>query len=74
MKTLKDLKEEHKLLNEKAPSLSDMPVVLLLKRKSIRKYPDGVTVALYYNDRLKRYISIPFDDIKPSIIDAGEQQ
>lgn len=71
MKTIQQLREE-KALNEKAPQLSDMPFVILLKRKSIRRYPDGVTVALYYSDKLKRYVSIPFGD-EDSTIDAGKE-
>ena len=36
-----------------------IPALLILKRKSIRQFPDG-TVALYYSDKLNKYISIPF--------------
>lgn len=40
----------------------DMPVLLVLKRKAIRIYPDGIKVGLYYSDRLKKFVSIPFGD------------
>lgn len=36
-----------------------LPMVLLLRRKTIRNFSDGTAVALYYNDRIDRYFSIP---------------
>lgn len=70
MKTLNELREERKHLEEKSANyMSDLPVILILKRQSIRRYPDGQTVGLYYNDRLNRYIAIPFSDV--AVIDAG---
>jgi hypothetical protein len=38
----------------------DPPFVLVLKRKAIRFYPEGTKIALYYNERLKKYFSIPY--------------
>lgn len=35
------------------------PVLLLLRRKAIRLFPDGKKVALYYADKLNRYFSVP---------------
>ena len=70
MKTLQDLREEREQLDERT-SASDIPFILVLKRQSIRQYPDGQTVALYYNDRLKRYIAVPFGG--KNIIDAGPE-
>lgn len=42
------------------PSERDIPVVLILKRKAIRVYPDNQKVAMYYSQALDKYISIPF--------------
>jgi hypothetical protein len=42
----------------------DPPFVLVLKRKAIRMYPDGTHVALYWNDTLKKYFSVPYDNKK----------
>ena len=42
------------------PSEKDIPVVLVLKRKAIRVYPDNQKIALYYAQSLDKYISIPF--------------
>jgi hypothetical protein len=38
----------------------DPPFVLVLKRKAFRLYPNGMKIALYYNDKLKKYFSIPY--------------
>lgn len=42
------------------PSERDIPVVLILKRKALRVYPDNQKVAMYYSQALDKYISIPF--------------
>ena len=38
----------------------DPPLVLVIKRKAIRLYPDGTRIALYYNEKLKKYFSVPY--------------
>lgn len=38
------------------------PAVLILRRKSVRQYPGGLMVALYFNDKLNQYFSIPYGD------------
>lgn len=43
---------------------SDPPFVLVLKRKAFRLYPDGVKIALYHNDKLDKYFSIPYSTEK----------
>ena len=35
-------------------------IILVIKRKAVRLYPDGTRIALYYNDKMKRYFSVPF--------------
>lgn len=35
------------------------PVVVVLRRKSIRTFSDGKKAALYYADKLKRYFTVP---------------
>jgi hypothetical protein len=42
------------------PSDKEVPVVLVLKRKAIRVYPDNQKVVLYYSQALDKYVSIPF--------------
>ena len=51
---------------------SNPPFVLLLKRKAIRLYPDGTKIALYYNDRIKRVFSIPYNTDATPVIQAEE--
>ena len=38
------------------------PFVLVLKRKAFRLYPDGMRIALYYNDKLDKYFSVPYTE------------
>jgi hypothetical protein len=42
----------------------DPPFVLVLKRKAFRLYPNGMKIALYYNDKLGKYFSIPYSTEK----------
>lgn len=45
---------------QSTPSGTQIPSVLMLRRKSIRTYPDNMTVALYYAPSIDKYVSIPF--------------
>jgi hypothetical protein len=61
-------KREHELDNAGAFNESSLlnvqpPVVLILKRKSIRLFPQGEKVALYKNDRLGLSFAVPYDDL-----------
>lgn len=71
MKTFQDLREtlSEEVLEE---ATNNMPVMLVLKRKSIRIFPDGIKVGIYYSDRLKKYVSIPFgqDTLNPEKEDS----
>ena len=62
------VKEDIEILEE---DKGDPPNVLVLKRKAIRLYPDDTKIALYYNDKLKKYFSVPYSSDKP--IDANIQ-
>lgn len=57
MKTLQELTQERK-----EPQPHDLPVVLILKRKSVRVFPSGKKVALYHNDKLGLDIAVPYND------------
>jgi len=39
----------------------DIPVVLVLKRQSMRVFPDGTYVVVYYSDKIGKTVTIPFD-------------
>ena len=38
----------------------DPPAVLVMRRKSVRQFPDGQRVALYYVDKLDKYVTVPY--------------
>jgi hypothetical protein len=66
----KTYKEEVSYLQE----AHDPPFVLVLKRKAIRLYPDGTKVALYYNDRLKRIFTVPYNTEDDATIQAQHEE
>jgi hypothetical protein len=39
---------------------TDPPPILIMRRKSIRQFPNGQSVALYQIDKLNKYITIPY--------------
>lgn len=53
----------HEDLEEAYETAGDLPMVLILKRKSIRAFPDGQRVALYWADKLNTYISVPYSSV-----------
>lgn len=58
-KTKQAVREEYEELDE-AMNPNDPPFVLVLKRKAIRLYPNGEKVALYYNNKINKYFSVPY--------------
>ena len=38
----------------------DPPAVLIMRRKSIRQFPNGQRVALYYVDKINKYVTVPY--------------
>ena len=42
----------------------DPPAVLIMKRKSVRQYPNGQRVALYYVDKINKYVTVPYADMQ----------
>jgi hypothetical protein len=45
----------------------DPPAILVMRRKSIRQFPNGQRVALYFVDKLKKFVTIPYDDESVSL-------
>jgi hypothetical protein len=41
-------------------SKKDPPAVLVMKRKAIRMFPNGERIALYYIDKLNKYVTVPY--------------
>jgi hypothetical protein len=46
------------------PAHSMPPNILILRRKTIRQFPNNVMVALYFNDKLGQYFSIPYGGVE----------
>lgn len=76
-KILKNLKENATLILEKDNSklmhvhpqnrhdtTIDPPAVLIMRRKSIRQFADGKRVALYYVDKLNKYVTVPYEGME----------
>ncbi len=56
LKTLKQFMSE----GAKHQKQMDPPAVLIMKRKSIRQFPNDQRVALYYVDKLDKYVTVPY--------------
>ena len=57
---MKSFKEFYTEARQSKNEPLDPPAVLIMKRKSIRNFPNNERVALYYIDKLNKYISIPY--------------
>jgi hypothetical protein len=53
---LNEVKQNHE--NE-----ADPPAVLVMRRVSVRQYPGNRKVALYYIEKLKQYITVPYANL-----------
>jgi hypothetical protein len=73
-KTKQAIREEVEL-NEgpmDTPLVPDPPVILVIKRKAVRLYPDGTRIALYWSDKIKRVFSLPYGPAVQPVIQAEE--
>jgi hypothetical protein len=60
LKTLKEFRSEI-LKEDSSPSKAmDPPNMLVMKRKSIRQFPNNQRVALYYVDKINKYVTVPY--------------
>lgn len=50
----------------------DVPMVLVLRRKAIRLYPDGTRVALYWNDKMKKIFTVPYNTNAGAVIQSEQ--
>ena len=60
MKSFISFINEHKL-QEAKKGPKDPPAVMIMRRKSIRQFPNGQRVAIYYVDALKKHVTVPYD-------------
>jgi len=51
----------------------DPPAVLIMKRKSIRQFPNGQRVALYYVDKIHKYVTVPYVGMQWSVTSMPEE-
>lgn len=62
-----------KVLGEQSkPQPHDPPAVLIMKRVSIRQFSNGQRVALYHIDKINKYVTVPFADLKSTVLHAEE--
>lgn len=78
-KAKRAVKEEVQIIEEDAREIHKLPPILILKRKAIRLFPDGVKVATYYSDKLGKMFTLPMNDlnmgaIKEEVIAEGNMQ
>jgi hypothetical protein len=64
------VKEEVEIEEATLEIPDDPPFVLVLKRKAIRMYPNRTKIALYYNQKLDKYFSIPYGGGVDSAVQA----
>jgi hypothetical protein len=58
---MKTLKEFRMIQESEDRKLSlDPPAVLIMKRKSIRQFSNNQRVALYYVDKIDKYVTVPY--------------
>jgi len=69
-----DIKEDWEIIEATDDIPDDPPFVLMLKRKAIRMYPNKTKVALYYNQKLDKYFTIPYGKGVDSPLQAEETQ
>jgi hypothetical protein len=69
---MKSFLELKRTLKEAAQGkLPDPPPMIVLKRRGIRIFPNGLKVALYHNDLLNLDVSVPYTPKQVSINKAG---
>jgi len=66
-----EVKEDFQIEESNDNLEGDPPFVLVLKRKAIRLYPNKTKIALYYNQKLDKYFSVPYG---PSINAAVQSE
>jgi|694.fasta_scaffold111737_3 hypothetical protein len=69
-KEKEEMKEEVSL--EEAV-VSEPPFIILLKRTAVRLYPNGLRVATYTSDKLKREFAIPFVGKEAGLVQSTEE-
>ena len=57
---MKSFKEFKSVIVESRNKSLDPPAVLIMRRQSIRQYPNNQRVALYFVDKINKYVTVPY--------------
>jgi hypothetical protein len=52
----------------------DPPAILIMRRKSVRQFPNNQRVALYYVDKINKYVTVPYTALQWSASVEEETQ
>jgi hypothetical protein len=52
---------EEAKLDKTIRDINDLPNIIVLRRRSVRVFPEGYKVVMYWADKINRYIPIPVD-------------
>jgi len=76
---MNSFKDHHDVIEEASntslPKASqDPPAVLIMRRKSIRQFGTGQKVAIYYVDKLDKYITVPYGGMTWTVEDVEHEK
>ena len=71
---MKTFKQFVNSLEESSRNTMDPPNILIMKRKSIRQYSNGQRVALYFVDKVNKYVTVPYTAYQWSSSPAVEEE
>lgn len=57
MKTFSEFKQN---IVESKDNTLDPPNILIMRRQTVRQYPNKQRVALYFVDKINKYITVPY--------------
>lgn len=58
-----EYQELDEALGGSANDINNIPPLIIMRRRAIRIFPDGQKVALYWADKINKFISVPFESI-----------
>jgi hypothetical protein len=72
-KARQSVKETYEELDEAFnDETKSLPAILILKRQAIRMFPNGVRVATYFSNQLKRTFTLPLSDLDTSAFNGDK--
>ena len=61
------------IAEDKKSEKHDPPAVLIMRRVGVRQYPNKQTVALYYVDKIHKYVTVPYNKSQ-QIVSVSEEE